>query len=168
MRQKQHYRESFREQALTKVYARGDRSVATVAEELHLSQWTLKNWMKATRRSKSSPSPCASQRPQEWSRAQRLAMLMASHGLDEPALNALCREHGIFRHHLQQWQTEFETDSAPDERATLRELKEANKALARELKRKEKALAEAAALLVLQKNTRRSGRTRTHDPACQA
>jgi transposase-like protein len=151
MGQKQHYSESFREQALAKVYARGQRSVAAVAEELQLNQWTLKNWMKATRRSKPSPSSDANQRPQDWSRAQRLAVLMASHGLDEQALSALCRERGIFRHHLQQWQAEFEAVSERDERAALRGLKQHNTELARELKRKDKALAEAAALLVLQK-----------------
>jgi len=78
-------------------------------------------------------------------------VLMASHGLDEQALSALCRERGIFRHHLQQWQAEFEAVSERDERAALRGLKQHNTELARELKRKDKALAEAAALLVLQK-----------------
>ena len=79
---------------------------------------------------------------------------MASHGLDEQGLNALCREKGIFRHHLQQWRAAFEASSSgssPPNASALRELKETNKALERELKRKEKALAEAAALLVLQK-----------------
>jgi transposase-like protein len=151
MGKQQNYSESFREQALTKVYNRGQRSVAAVAEELQLNQWTLKNWMKATRQPKPSPSADPSQRPQDWSRAQRLAVLMASHGLDDQALSALCRERGIFRHHLQQWQAEFEAVSAQDERAALRELKQKNTALAQELRRKDRALAEAAALLVLQK-----------------
>ena len=79
---------------------------------------------------------------------------MASHGLDEQGLNALCREKGIFRHHLQQWCAAFEagpSGSSPVNASALKELKETNKVLERELKRKDKALAEAAALLVLQK-----------------
>jgi hypothetical protein len=79
---------------------------------------------------------------------------MESHGLDEEALNAFCREKGIFRHHLEHWQAVFSAGDAADTREELRELKDTNKALTRELNRKEKALAEAAALLVLQKKYR--------------
>ena len=78
-------------------------------------------------------------------------MLLESHGLEEEALNAFCRERGIFRHHLGQWREAFETGTLQSNRSELRELKEANKGLKSELNRKEKALAEAAALLVLQK-----------------
>ena len=92
-----------------------------------------------------------SKRPQDWSLTDRLQILMESHGLDEEALNAFCREKGIFRHHLEQWQAAFTTSGAADNRLQLRELKDTNKSLKRELNRKEKALAEAAALLVLQK-----------------
>ena len=90
-------------------------------------------------------------------------MLMESHGLDEEALNALCREKGVFRHHLEQWQAAFIAGGSAVIRTELRELKVTNKALTRELNRKEKALAEAAALLVLKKSTRRCGWKRTHD-----
>jgi len=78
-------------------------------------------------------------------------MLLESHGLDEQALNALCREKGVFRHHLKQWQAAFIAGGSGVNRAELRELKDTNKTLKRELNRKEKALAEAAALLVLKK-----------------
>ena len=76
---------------------------------------------------------------------------MESHGLDEEALSAFCREKGIFRHHLEQWQAAFVAGGSVVNRAQLRELKDTNKALTRDLNRKEKALAEAAALLVLKK-----------------
>jgi hypothetical protein len=79
-------------------------------------------------------------RPNDWSPAERLELLMESHGLDEEALNAFCREKGTFRHHLQQWRAAFEAGTSPVKPSALRELKETNKALARELKRKEKAL----------------------------
>lgn len=151
MERKQLYSESFREQALEKVYSRGQRTVVEIAAALNISPWTLKNWMKVHKKPTPRPAPGKSQRPQDWSRAQRLAVLMETHGRDEEALNALCRARGIFRHHLQQWRAEFEATPAPEERAALRELKAAKQALERELKRKDKALAEAAALLVLKK-----------------
>lgn len=71
-------------------------------------------------------------------------------------LNAWCREHGIFPHHLIEWQAAFCTDkkAGPAESKALRTLKEDNDRLQREVLRKDKALAEAAALLILQKKFR--------------
>ncbi len=154
MRGKTYYTEAFRQQALEKVYTRGSRTVKAVAKELNINPWTLKNWMRLPEESSIRKEAVSAKRPKDWSRAERLKLLLDSHGLDDEALNAFCRERGIFRHHLEQWQVAFESDtsviSSPD-RAELHELKETNKALVRELRRKEKALAEAAALLVLQK-----------------
>ena len=151
MRERREYTESFRQQALEKVFSRGSNSIRVVAEDLNMSLGTLRNWMKADRDSSRAKAGLQSKRPQDWSLTDRLQILMESHGLDEEALNALCREKGVFRHHLEQWQAAFTAGGAVDIRSQLRELKDTNKALKRELNRKEKALAEAAALLVLQK-----------------
>ena len=154
MREKRQYTESFRQQALEKVYTRGHRSVEAVAEDLEMSKGTLRNWMRAHKKPALSKDAQAQRRPNDWTLTERLQLLLDSHGLDEESLNAFCRERGIFRHHLRQWQESFENGSASEsvtDRSQLRELKEANKTLQRELNRKEKALAEAAALLVLQK-----------------
>jgi transposase-like protein len=151
MREKRQYNKSFRQQALEKVYTRGNGTIQMVADDLNMSKGTLRNWMKADQDNSPAKAGQRSRRPNDWSLAERLQLLMDSHGLDEGALNAFCREKGIFRHHLEQWQGAFTAGGAVDNRAELRELKDTNKALARELNRKEKALAEAAALLVLQK-----------------
>ena len=151
MREKTKYTEAFRKQSVEKVYSRGARSVKAVAEELNVNPWTLKNWMRTHKEISILKQGMTTKRPKDWSLAERLQLLLESHGLDEEALNALCREQGIFRHHLQQWREAFETGTLQSNRSELRELKEANKGLRSELNRKEKALAEAAALLVLQK-----------------
>ena len=151
MIERREYTDAFRQQALEKVYTRGSNPIRVVAEDLNMSYGTLRNWMKADRNRVQTKAGMQSKRPQDWSLAERLQMLMESHGLDEEALNAFCREKGIFRHHLEQWQAAFAADGVVDTRSQLRELKDMNKALKRELNRKEKALAEAAALLVLQK-----------------
>ena len=152
MKEKAQYTEAFRQQALQKVYTREGRTVKAVAKELNVNPWTLKNWMKESKKTPSSnPKEVKARRPNDWTRAERLQLLMQSHGLDEEALNAFCRERGIFRHHLQQWRADFEARTSSGPPAKLRELKEENKQLTRELKRKDKALAEAAALLILQK-----------------
>lgn len=154
MREHRQYSESFRQQALEKVYRRDSRSIRSVAVDLNMSFGTLRNWMKAEQNSSKAKAGLRSKRPNDWSQAERLEILKESHGLDDEALNALCREKGFFRHHLEQWQAAFVAGGAVVNRSELRELKDTNKALTRELNRKEKALAEAAALLVLQKKYR--------------
>ena len=151
MIERREYTESFRQQALEKVFSRGSNSIRVVAEDLNMSLGTLRNWMKAERDRLQTKDGLQSKRPQDWSLTDRLKILMESHSLDEESLNAFCREKGIFRHHLDQWQAAFTAGGAVDNRSQMRELKDTNKALKRELNRKEKALAEAAALLVLQK-----------------
>ena len=71
------------------------------------------------------------------------------------ALQAWCRERGLFAHHLSSWKTAFCTPSkAVGDTGQWRGLKDENEQLRRELVRKEKALSEAAALLMLQKKFR--------------
>jgi len=154
MREHRQYSESFRQQALEKVYSRDSRSIRSVAVDLNMSFGTLRNWMKAEQNNSQAKASLQSKRPNDWSQAERLEILKESHGLDVEALNALCCEKGVFRHHLEQWQAAFVAGSTVVNRSELRELKDTNKALTRELNRKEKALAEAAALLVLQKKYR--------------
>lgn len=152
------YSEAFKEQALRKVFSRGHRTVQAVAAELNLSVFTLKGWMKKTSQNDHSRVARKEKRPQDWRPQERLLALRESHGLTGEALNAWCRERGLFAHHLEQWQAEFcragDLSSSGADAQALRTLKEENQRLQRELRRKEKALAEAAALLVLEKKFR--------------
>jgi transposase-like protein len=149
------YSEGFKEQALSKVFSRGDRTVQAVAEELNISLHTLKNWMKKPLSESENKRVSKPKRPQDWSLEERLMALQESHGLSGEALNAWCREHGLFAHQLAEWKADFCKPSKPsngrEEASEMRALKAENQRLERELQRKEKALAEAAALLVLQK-----------------
>jgi transposase-like protein len=147
------YVEGFKEQALAKVLGRSqDQSVRSIAADLGMNMGTLRGWMKQALRDGKSPVgktvPSA-----DWTPA-----LQESHGLSEEALNAWCRERGIFAHDLTQWRSDFcESTGAASRREDseeLRQLRLTNMQLQRDLNRKEKALAEAAALLVLQKKYR--------------
>jgi len=104
------------------------------------------------------PHPNPAKRPQDWRPEERLLALHESHGLNGEALNAWCRQRGLFAHQLAQWQSDFcsaiQPRSSGDDSQTLRALKADNQRLERELNRKDKALAEAAALLILQKKVR--------------
>lgn len=149
------YSEAFVEQALIKVYSRGGRTVRAVAEELNVNYHTVKNWMKHKSVSKSE-TPAKEKRPQDWTREEQLVALHETHSLSGEALQAWCRERGLFAHHLTSWKASFcaeGRDAGPGARE-LRTLKDENAVLKREAIRKDKALAEAAALLVLQKKFR--------------
>jgi hypothetical protein len=149
------YSEAFKEQALAKVFRRGDRTIESVAEELNMSVLTLKGWMKKTLPNDQTRAVRKEKRPEDWRVEERLLALQESHGLEGEPLHAWCREKGLFSHQLAQWKADFcglagATESREGVRE-LRALKAENQRLQRELSRKEKALAEAAALLVLQK-----------------
>lgn len=150
------YSDAFIEQALIKVYSRGDRTIESVAHEVNVGYQTLKNWVKRKSLDDVTASAAKEKRPQDWRRDEQLAALMETHGLSEDALQAWCRERGIFPHHLDSWKTSFCTQEAAPvaDGRDLRILKAENDDLKKELNRKEKALAEAAALLVLQKKFR--------------
>jgi transposase len=152
---KQKYSEAFIEQAVVKLLSRGKRTVREVALDLNVSYHTAKNWMKRGSPDKAGMSSGKEKRPQDWSAQEQLLALQETHILSGEALQAWCRERGLFAHHLASWKATFcaatKADSGTRE---LRSLKEENDQLKRELIRKEKALAEAAALLILQKKFR--------------
>jgi transposase len=147
------YSAAFKEQALSKVLSRGSRTIGAIAEELNLSVFTLKNWMKSKTGRDVQAVGERQRRPQEWSAAEQLLALHESHGLEGEALNAWCRHKGVFAHHLVSWREAFCALGKDDSQAERerRLLKEENQQLKRDLLRKEKALVEAAALLMLQK-----------------
>ena len=148
------YQSGFKEQALRKVFARAsDQTVESVAIDLNMNAGTLRGWMKNASRDQKNPPPKPAS-TNEWTAAQRLLALHESHDLRDEALNAWCRERGIFAHDLTKWRSDFcapAPTKSREESQELRQLRQANQQLQRDLNRKDKALAEAAALLVLQK-----------------
>jgi len=92
-------------------------------------------------------------RPEDWNSQEKLAIIIQCGALDDNGVNQLCREQGVFPHHIKQWTNDIvksdvsKTKTAP----ATSQMKRQIKALQKELNRKEKALAETAALLVLQK-----------------
>jgi len=152
---KQKYSEAFIEQAVVKLLSRGKRTVREVALELNVSYHTAKNWMKRGHPERAGASAGKEKRPQDWSSSEQLHALNETHGLSGEALQAWCRERGVFAHHLASWKAAFCAPAkAAADAGQWRGLKEENEQLRRELLRKEKALSEAAALLMLQKKFR--------------
>jgi transposase-like protein len=150
------YPAAFKEQALIKVWSRDGRSIQSIADELNVKYPTLIYWMKNKAMTESGKLATKEKRPCDWSVEQQWEALHETHGLSGEALQAWCRERGLFAHHLASWKAAFcaQGTSSPSSARDLRTLKEENATLKRELVRKDKALAEAAALLVLQKKFR--------------
>ena len=152
---KTNYSEAFVEQAVIKLLARGKRTIREVALELNVNYHTARNWVKKGTANKAVAAGTKEKRPQDWSAAEQLQALQETHALSGQALQAWCRERGLFAHHLQSWKTAFCAPAkALADAGSWRGLKDENEQLKRELARKEKALSEATALLMLQKKFR--------------
>jgi transposase len=155
---------SFKIQAVEKAFSRsGDTTLKEVADSLGVGHSTLNRWMVQSRHpefesitateSSSLRLMSKEKRPQDWSLEEKLKLIIACAPLDDEAVNAVCREQGIYPHHIKQWTQDFVGGTrakaiAPSE---TKKLKHENKILKKELNRKDRALAETAALLVLQK-----------------
>ena len=145
------YSAEFIEHALSKALGRGDRTIASVADELNVKFETLKKWLNRYS-SKRSDVVSKEKRPHEWMREEQFEALLETHSLNEEELNAWCRGHGIFPHHLEEWRATFcVPDAGAEKIKSDKALRHENAELKKELRRKDKALAETAALLVLQK-----------------
>jgi transposase len=156
------YSQSFKDRAVEKALSRpAGTTLAEVTDSLGVGYSTIHKWMTEARvqpmstysdhDGTGSGRVSKEKRPQDWSQAERLEMVIACGALDEEAVNALCRERGIYGHHVAQWKQEFISGNATNERANAKGLKGELRSLRKELNRKDKALAETAALLVLQK-----------------
>lgn len=156
------FAQSFREQAVEKALNRpSEVSIRDIATSLGVGYSTLSKWLRDAKSSHfESAGPVempmnTEKRPQDWSLEERLSMVIACAALEGEALSRLCRERGVYPHHVEQWRQDFiggGAEKMPSKAASnARALAAENKALKSELRRKEKALAEAAALLILQK-----------------
>lgn len=160
------FTQSFKMQAVKKALSRGaGSSLKDVSDSLGIGVSTLNNWVVLSRNQELEPVTDNNivslnhmgkeKRPQDWNKEERLKIVIRCGSLDQEAINKLCREKGIFPHHVTKWQQDFEKGSSVDSQTTgpseMKQLKLENKRLKQELNRKNKALAETAALLVLQK-----------------
>jgi transposase-like protein len=156
------YNQSFKEQAVEKALSRSDgTTLAEITESLGIGASTLHKWMVKSRNqalgldterdSARISGVRKEKRPQDWSPEERLEMVIACGSLDEAAMSELCRERGLYAHHVIQWKQDFIIGSTANERADAKGLKGEVRELKKELNRKDRALAETAALLVLQK-----------------
>ena len=158
------FTQSFKIQAVEKALNRSSTTtLKEVADSLGIGQSTLDKWIVKSRNhefesvtdTSNVGRMTAEKRPQDWSLEEKLNLIIACDSLDDDAVSALCRERGIYPHHVNQWKQDFvggaKVATKAQTRSESKSLKSENKALKKELNRKDRALAETAALLVLQK-----------------
>lgn len=151
------YPAQLKEAVVRKALAR-EMTQAEIARTHGVSKSVVKKWLhKARARGETAMANSEDRRARDWSAEERFAALVETHGMDEEALGAWCRRHGLHSHELAQWRRDALAGSAPaptgasESRGEAKRLRQEVAALRKELNRKDKALAETTALLVLQK-----------------
>ena len=154
---------SFKIQAIEKALSRQEcMSIKDVAENLGIGHSTLQKWIRQAKEQRLNQpldggvmTMVKEKRPQDWSAEERLNMVIACGSLSVEDISQLCREKGIYPHHINQWRGDFiknkPLSTASEIQSENKQFKNDIKLLKKELNRKDKALAETAALLVLQK-----------------
>jgi transposase-like protein len=147
------YNQSFKRQAVEKALSRPEgTTLAEITDSLGIGHSTLHKWMVKSRNQQlgsysehdrsSIGGMTKEKRPQDWSQEERLEMVIACGGLDEDPINQLCRERGLYAHHVKQWKQDFISGSTAHERGDAKSLKGEVRELKKELNRKDRALAD--------------------------
>ncbi len=144
-----------RQMIVEKALGRKGQPLTEVAESHNIGYSTLQKWIKRYRDNAQDNGDKGVRSKTKINQADQFKHLVAISNLDESALGAYCREHGLYSFQLKQWKEEFmgknKDQKTQKDLAELKALRTENKLLKQELRRKESALAETAALLILKK-----------------
>lgn len=144
------YTKEKKEHALTLMSAPQNKPVPEVSQLTGIPEATLYLWRKQAR-SAGRAVPGDGQNPEDWSAADKFAVVLETAPLGEAELAEYCRQKGLFVEQVRRWRTEAQTalGQVSNGKAERAQDKKRIRELEKDLRRKEKALAEAAALLVL-------------------
>lgn len=146
------YTQEKKEHALSLMAAPQNKPVADVAQLTGIPEGTLYLWRKQARE-QGRAVPGDGQNPEQWSAADKFAVVLEAAPLNEAELGAYCRRKGMLVEQLERWRTEVHAVLSGGQGGTVPSERAADKKrirdLEKDLRRKEKALAETAALLVL-------------------
>lgn len=155
------YSEELKASIIVKLLPPNHASVPALAREYGIPRDTLYSWRRQAGSQGALPATPAGT-VGALSGAEKFAVVVETATLNELDLGAYCRRKGLFAEQIATWRTSCQraNDAQPSasERAERRAEREQIKQLSHELQRKDKALAEAAALLLLQKKSRGSGK----------
>lgn len=147
---------AFKQKMVARLTGKDAVSARQLAGETGLRQQTLSRWLQEA---SSLPVMLAKRPKREWSIEEKIRILAKASTLAGAELTDFLQREGVLQAEYEQWRLALGEEG----RASLATVKRI-RTLERELARKEKALAEAAALLVLKKNSRPWRRTRATAP----
>lgn len=150
-----HLSEQAQQVIVKKAINRNGQSLLSIAKSNNIGYSTLQKWITRYRNSEQSDTVKTTGSNSKINHVERFQHLVSTSTLDEPALGAYCRKHGLYSYQLKQWKDEFMSKQSEkkshQELSELKALRAENKLLKQELRRKDSALAETTALLVLKK-----------------
>ena len=150
------YSEEFKESVVARMMPPNGVPVSQLSKETGVSDVTLYKWRKSYR-DRGIAVPGDSRNPENWTAADKLAVVIETAAMNEAQLGEYCRSKGLYSEQIMRWKkaalTGYQRNDQIEKQQvrTRQEDKKKIKKLERELSRKEKALAETAALLVLAK-----------------
>jgi transposase len=134
------FSQGFKIQAVEKALNRADsKSAEEVTLSIGVARSTLHRWIGEAAQQKFNGKPdvenrmSKEKRPHDWNPEEKLNKVIRCGSLDEVAIAKLCREQGIYLHHIEQWKRDFfggSTSNVPSKNAPeMRDLKTENKTL---------------------------------------
>ncbi len=149
------YANEEKQQILERLQAPKNESVSALSEELDIPRSTLYSWIRKARKQGRVIPNNRSKPNSKWNKNDKVKIVMETYAMNEEELNSYCREHGLYKDTIKQWQKLMENAfDTPKKSPELIEATKKNDELEKEIRYKDKALAEAAALLVLRKKAR--------------
>lgn len=128
-----------------------NQSIYQISRQEGIPANTLYGWRSQAGISTTQAADDAGTSPREWSQEARFAVLVETAPLSAHAVAEYCRRKGLYPEQIQQWKDAFMQPGHREERALIKKQQKEIQQLNREIARKDKALAEAAALLILEK-----------------
>lgn len=164
------YGAEFKDSLIKKMLPPINRSVPELAQETGIAKDTLYTWRIQYQRVNGVAVTANDKTPAHLSSEDKFARVVETATLSGVELSEHCRKKGLYPEQVRAWKEAclrtHSTAVAPSKAERVKSQARAKRIeqLETELHRKEKALAEAAALLVLHKKSKRSGGSpRTND-----
>jgi|TARA_B110000914_G_C15477350_1_gene453812 transposase-like protein len=145
-----------KEAALKKMMPPNNMSINQLSLDMGITESTLYNWRKQAT-NKGQLVPGDGNNAEQWSSANKFAVVLETASLNEAELAQYCRKKGLYSEQIAMWKSACVDANANvkehEKLAKVEARKDKNQisSLEKELRRKDKALAETAALLVLRK-----------------
>ena len=125
--------QEFKEQFVQKLLMPNAQSVVDVSRETGIAQSTLYRWKsdyQGTTGNTSASTGPDTKNPERWSGQEKLAVVIATAGLNEHERSAYCREKGLYVEQITRWKAQAAEgcngrgSSSASQRQELRQLKQ--------------------------------------------